>query len=93
MRKRSILQDEKRCFICGTNIGCELHHCIHGTAGRKIADKLGLTLWLCSEHHRGNYSPHQNRELDLRLKRFAQSCYEDKHSREEWMQKVGRNYL
>lgn len=93
MSKKSILQSEKQCFYCGTTLNLERHHCIHGTAGRRIADKLGLTIWLCSEHHRGNYSPHQNRELDLRLKRFAQSCYEDKHSREEWMQKVGRNYL
>lgn len=93
MSKKSILQSEKQCFYCGTTLNLERHHCIHGTAGRRIADKLGLTIWLCSEHHRGNYSPHQNRELDLRLKRFAQSCYEDKHSREEWMEKVGRNYL
>ena len=93
MSKKSILQEEKKCFYCGTTLNLERHHVIHGTAGRRIADKLGLTIWLCSEHHRGNYSPHQNRELDLRLKRFAQSCYEDKHSREEWMQKVGRNYL
>jgi hypothetical protein len=91
--KKSILQSEKQCFFCGTSLNLERHHCIHGTAGRRIADKLGLTIWLCSEHHRGKYSPHQNREIDLRLKRFAQSCYEDKHSREEWMQKVGRNYL
>lgn len=93
MSKKSILQSEKQCFYCGTTLNLERHHCIHGTAGRRIADKLGLTIWLCSEHHRGKYSPHQDREVDLRLKRFAQSCYEDKHSREEWMQKVGRNYL
>ena len=93
MSKKSILQSEKQCFFCGTTLNLERHHCIHGTAGRRIADKLGLTIWLCSEHHRGKYSPHQDREVDLRLKRFAQSCYEDKHSREEWMQKVGRNYL
>lgn len=93
MSKKSILQSEKQCFFCGTTLNLERHHIIMGTAGRKIADKLGLTIWLCSEHHRGKYSPHQCREIDLRLKRFAQSCYEDKHSREEWMEKVGRNYL
>ena len=93
MSKKSILQSEKQCFFCGTTLNLERHHIIHGTAGRRIADKLGLTIWLCDEHHRGKYSPHQDKEIDLRLKRFAQSCYEDKHSREEWMQKVGRNYL
>lgn len=93
MRRRSIIQQEKKCLLCGATYGCELHHCIHGTAGRKIADKLGLTVWLCAEHHRGNVSPHQNRDIDLRLKRLAQTEYEKKHTREEWLEKVGRNYL
>lgn len=95
--KKSILQDEKACFLCGTVLRLEWHHVLHGTAMRKIADKLGLTVWLCSEHHRGVYSPHQNKDLDLRLKRFAQSCYEDKYGKDSgrrlWMQIVGRNYL
>lgn len=93
MRRRSIIQQEKKCLLCGATYGCELHHCIHGTAGRKIADKLGLTVWLCAEHHRGSVSPHQNRDIDLRLKRLAQTEYEKKHTREEWLEKVGRNYL
>lgn len=93
MSKKSILQDTKECFMCGGVVNLERHHVIFGTAGRKIADKLGLTIWLCAEHHRGPYGPHQNRLADLRLKRFAQSCYEDRHSHEEWMEKVGRNYL
>ena len=93
MRRRSIIQQEKKCLLCGATYGCELHHCIHGTAGRKIADKLGLTVWLCAEHHRGKVSPHQNRAIDLRLKRLAQTEYEKKHTREEWLEKVGRNYL
>ena len=93
MRRRSIIQQEKKCLLCGATYGCELHHCIHGTAGRKIADKLGLTVWLCAEHHRGKVSPHQNRDIDLRLKRLAQTEYEKKHTREEWLEKVGSNYL
>lgn len=93
MSKKSILQDRKECFMCGTVLNLEKHHVLFGSAMRRIADKLGLTIWLCSEHHRGKYGPHQNRDTDLRLKRFAQSCYEDKHDRFDWMAKVGRNYL
>ena len=91
--RKSILQERQGCFICGTTLQLERHHVLHGTAMRRIADKLGLTLLLCAEHHRGKYSPHQRKDVDLRLKRFAQSCYEDNHSHEEWMEKVGRNYL
>lgn len=93
MSKKSILQSEKECFMCGTTLNLERHHVIFGTAGRKISDKLGLTVWLCHEHHKGRFSPHNDREIDLRLRRFAQSCYEDRRSREEWMEKIGRNYL
>jgi hypothetical protein len=92
-RKRSILQEEKVCFLCGTTLNLELHHVLHGTAMRKIADKLGLTVWLCSEHHRGKNSPHMNKAIDTDLKRFAQSEYEKRHDRFDWMAKVGRNYL
>lgn len=67
MSKKSILQSEKECFMCGTALNLE--------------------------HHQGKFGPHQDRGTDLRLRRFAQSCYEDKHSREEWMEKIGRNYL
>lgn len=70
MSRKSILQDEKKCFFCGTTQGLERHHVVFGSAGRKISDKLGLTIWLCSEHHRGDYSPHQRRDIDLRLRRL-----------------------
>lgn len=90
---KSIIQTDKCCLLCGSTYNCERHHCIHGTAGRKIADKLGLTVWLCSEHHRGKVSPHQNKDIDLKLKQLAQRSYEKKHTREEWLAKVGRNYL
>lgn len=93
MSKKSILQSDKECFMCGTTYNLERHHVIFGTAGRKISDKLGLTIWLCHEHHQGRFGPHQDRETDLRLRRFAQTCYEDKHSRDEWVERIGRNYL
>ena len=46
---------ERHHVIFGT-ANLERHHVIFGTAGRKISDKLGLTIWLCHEHHLGrNY--------------------------------------
>lgn len=84
--RKNILQDRKECFCCGTTLNLERHHVIHGTAGRKIADRLGLTIWLCAEHHRGAYS-----------QRFAQSCYMDRYGTKSgyalWMAEVGKNYL
>ena len=79
--------------MCGTTLGLECHHVIFGRGMRPISERLGLTIWLCAEHHRGCLGPHMNRKTDLRLRRFAQSCYEDTHSHKEWMKFIGRNYL
>jgi len=79
------------CYVCGsTNV--EYHHALFGAKYRKLADKYGLIVALCPEHHRGKYSPHFDRELDLELKRKAQEEFEAVHGHEAWMRVFGRNY-
>jgi hypothetical protein len=90
---KSIIQDEKRCYICGQAHWIEDHHIFFGTANRKLSEKYGLKVYLCQEHHRGNTGVHNNRELDLKLKRIAQTAFEKNHSREEFISVFGRNYL
>ena len=91
---KSIIQTEKECYFCGATVGLECHHILFGTALRKIADKHGFKVWLCLFHHRDNkYGVHGNKELDVKLKRVCQRKYEEKHTREQWMALVGRNYL
>ena len=87
---RSVLQDDKRCFFCGSVVGLELHHCLHGSR-RKIADKYGLTVWLCHEHHTGNTGVHFDKDKDLILKQYAQKKYQEVY--DDWMEVVGKNYL
>lgn len=91
--KASILQSEQSCIICGTMTGLEHHHCFPGNPNRQHSDEDGLWVWLCAEHHRGNMSVHFNRNMDLKLKRFAQQKYEETHTREEFIRRYGRNYL
>ena len=88
---KSILQNEKRCFLCVSTQNLELHHCIHGVANRKIADREGLTVWLCHSCHSKVHD--SDRELDLKLIQFAQSVYESKHSREEFRALFGKSWL
>lgn len=91
---RSIIQTEKRCYLCGSTVGLEKHHCMHGSGWRQRADRWGLTVWLCSRCHRdGKYGVHGNNEIDLKLKRLAQETFEKKYSREKWIEIFGRNYL
>ena len=92
--KKSIVQPEvKCCMMCGTTRNLELHHIFFGTANRKISDKHGFTVWLCNEHHRGWRSPHRDRDIDRTLKRLCQVVYEREHTREEFIELIGRNYL
>lgn len=91
---KSIISDEERCYLCGSTVGLEKHHCIHGTSGRKLADRWGLTVMLCSRCHRGSEGVHgRNSEADRHLKKLAQKKFEEKYSHEKWMEIFQRNYL
>ena len=90
---KSILQTEKECFVCKTTYGLEEHHVIGGTANRKQSEKYGLKVWLCHEHHRGNTGVHFNKELDLKIKKIAQSTFEREHTREEFRAIFGKSWL
>lgn len=88
----SIIQETKRCWVCGKRTGLERHHVLGGP-NRKHSEEHGLTVWLCREHHTGPAGAHNNRELSLMLRETAQLAFERNHTREEWMQIFGRNYL
>lgn len=91
---QSILQHEKKCFVCDTTEGLETHHCIYGDFGAKrdLAEEYGLTVWLCHRHHRDStYGVHFNKEFDLSLKKFAQTEYE-KHYTEPFIKVFGEDY-
>ena len=91
---KSILSDERKCYICGSTFNVEKHHIFFGNPLRKISDKHGFFVWLCSYHHRDSKEGvHGNRETDLMLKRKCQSVYEEKHSRQDWLKIIKRNYL
>lgn len=83
------------CYICDRQGKTELHHIIFGTGFRKTSDEMGLTCYLCPEHHRGTYGVHgrEGNEVNRYLKRKAQYTYELTHTRDEWMNRIGRNYL
>lgn len=90
---KSILQDEKACYLCGAVVGLELHHIFAGTANRKISTKYGLTCWLCRPCHTGTHGAQYDKTLNMRLKAEAQLAFERTHSHDEWMKIIGKNYL
>ena len=93
MGSKSIMQKgDQRCFLCGRVIGLERHHVMTGP-NRVWAERYGLWLWLCHEHHTGKDGAQYNRELADSLKRMAQIAFEARHSHDEWMEVFRKNYL
>lgn len=65
-----------------------------GRGNRYVSDRKGFTVYLCANHHNlGNVCVHNNRAMDLMLKRACQKKYEETHSREEFIKLIGKNYL
>lgn len=72
----------------------EEHHAFPGNPGRRISEENGLKVYLCLEHHRnGTAAVHNNHENMRLIQEDAQLAYERTHTREEWMELIGRNYL
>ena len=91
---KSILQeDTDYCIVC-RRYGTEVHHVFYGTANRKLADRYGLVVGLCYNHHRGRQGVHNgNKELDMELKRMAQRQFNLVYQNEDFIALFGRNYL
>ena len=90
---KSILQDEKRCFLCGSYLDLEEHHVFGGVANRRLSEKYGLKVHLCAFCHRGTEGVHSSYEANKKLKQIAQEAFEQKYSHEEWMRIFRKNYL
>ena len=89
---KSILQDrESGCLFCG-NPNTEEHH-VYGGTNRKNSTAYGMMVYLCHAHH--NEPPHgvhHNRELNDRLKAWAQVRFERAYPNTNFMEVFGRNY-
>lgn len=71
----------------------EEHHCIYGTSRRKLAEKYGLKVYLCKEHHlTGEMAAHRNYHISEQLKVAAQNAFEKKYPELDFMEIFGKNY-
>lgn len=89
----SIIQNEKKCFVTGTTVNLDRHHCFKASR-RKNAEKYGLWVYLNHNVHmlmHDHNKPYEN--LEEELKKVAQQAFEEKWTREEFMRIFGCNYL
>lgn len=92
---KSILQNEKECFITKSTNNLHKHHIFFGVANRKISEKNGFWVWLEGKYHNqdSKVDVHHNKKFDLYLKCKCQAKYEETHTREEFIKLIGKNYL
>ena len=90
----SIIQNKKECYFCGSQIGLESHHCILGK-NRHNAEKYGLKVWLCYEHHRGTNGVHgkNGNQLQNKSKIIAQKKFEEVYRDKDFLDIFKINYL
>ena len=86
-----MIDEKKVCRMCGSYNNLEVHHCIHGTANRKLADEDGLTVYLC---HTCHMKLHDTRAYDLAYIQMAQHYYETHiGSRAKFRERYGKSWL
>ena len=90
---KSVLQDDKVCYLCGRLVTLERHHIFAGVANRKLSEKHGLWVWLCHRCHTGTDGAQYDPEKARLLKADAQFAFEQSHTHSEWMRLFRKNYL
>lgn len=93
---KSIIQKDKECFVCMKKNNLHLHHIMFGK-NRNNADKDGLMVYLCYEHHEGTNGVHgkNGHELDLKLKQLAEKTWCEYYNKtiDDFLKRYKRNYL
>ena len=89
----SIMQTEKRCYLCDKITCLERHHVMSGTANRKLSEKYGLWVWLCRDCHTGTHGAQYDREKNFDLKTEAQIAFEALYGHDQWMKTFYKNYI
>lgn len=90
---KSIICQLEQCYQCGTTQGLQVHHCIHGTANRTLADEDGLTVYLCFRCHGRLHDG--DKRLDNKLERLAERRYLEHYGKTipDFIARYGKNYL
>lgn len=92
-RKSIIPNDSEYCRLCGYPY-TEIHHALHGTANRKKSDQDGLTVHLCSLHHRLLHDSPEWRGYDRELQKTAQLAWMEHYGTlEDFRKRYGKSYL
>ena len=92
---KSIISNEKECFICDTQFNLHKHHIFYGYSNRVNSENEGCWVYLCARHHDfSDDAVHMNICFDITLKKYCQHVWEEKKgSRDEFRKIFGKSYL
>ena len=92
-------KESKTCYLCmkagdyTEKRGLEEHHIYTGPR-RAVSEEYGFKVYLCKSHHTVSAAAVHNNQDNMRLlQRECQEEWEKEHSRKEWMELMGRNYI
>ncbi|MCI5678707.1 MAG: hypothetical protein MR278_01790 [Bacteroidales bacterium] len=77
---KSIMQNEKACYITGDTYNLHQHHIFHGTCNKKISEKYGFWCYLRGDYHNQSaYGVHgrDGHALNFQLKQECQRKFEE----------------
>ena len=96
-------QKDGTCYLCmklnfdySTKTGLQEHHVIFGMGNRKLSERYGLKVYLCSWHHLASGGPeavHRNENTRRMLCRDAQRCFEKHYPGLSFREIFGKNWL
>ena len=90
---KSIMQSEKRCYLCDRKTCLERHHVMSGTANRKLSERFGLWVWLCHDCHTGKQGAQYDPVKNFLLRAEAQRAFEELYDHDTWMETFYKNYI
>ena len=90
---KSVIKNDRECYLCGKTVNLERHHIFAGVANRKISETYGLWVYLCHDCHTGDKGAQYDKEKNLKLKQDAQIAFQDIYGRQMWMKLIRKNYL
>ena len=92
MKQSIIAKPDNLCYFCARYGNLEKHHCIHGTANRRLADEDGLFVWLC---HNCHMRLHDQGIGDKGLQIVAEKAWMQRYGKteEDFIKRYGKNYI
>ena len=95
MKRFSILQKEKKCYVCNSTYNIHTHEVYFGK-NRQNSIEDGCCIYLCGDHHnQSNKGIHFDHNLDLKIKKIMEQKWLEVYNKtiDDFIERYHHNYL